>query len=181
MPKTTPRAARSKSKPAKPYPGFPLFPHATGRWAKKILHKFHCFGKIADDPKGEQAPEQLNREAVSLGEPNSTEPGGRISRRAERLSSSIPATECVKFLPSQTAKRSSISDNPTKTAALAAVRLLFDVVVEFPFAKPEHRAASRLTSRSQALLWDFAPWHPSKIRQQGWQIPAERLNKHYYS
>ena len=41
-------------------------------------------------------------------------------------------------------------------------------------------AASRLTSRSQALLWNFAPWHPSETRQQGWQSPAERLNTHRY-
>jgi hypothetical protein len=44
-----------KSRPSKPHPDFPLFPHATGRWAKKVRSKLHYFGKIEGDPKGQVA------------------------------------------------------------------------------------------------------------------------------
>lgn len=60
--------SRRKNKPKKPYPEFPLFPHATGRWAKKILQKSHYFGKVADDPQGTAALERFNREWPYLSE-----------------------------------------------------------------------------------------------------------------
>src|SRR3954471_5896863 len=53
-------------KPSKPYPDFPLFPHATRRWAKKIKGKLHYFGPWKD-PDGALAKYEAGREALEAG------------------------------------------------------------------------------------------------------------------
>jgi integrase len=55
MAHSTRRSSAAKAK--KPRPDFPLFPHQSGRWCKKVRGKFHYFGKVADDPKGTAALE----------------------------------------------------------------------------------------------------------------------------
>ena len=47
-----------KPRPSKPRPDFPLFPHRTNRWCKKIRGQSHYFGKVDTDPSGEAALER---------------------------------------------------------------------------------------------------------------------------
>lgn len=47
--------SKSAVRPEKPYPDFPLFPHAAGMWTKKIKGKHESFGSWRDDPEGKRA------------------------------------------------------------------------------------------------------------------------------
>lgn len=60
------RNATAPEKPNKPRPDFPLFPHATRRWAKKIRGKMHYFG-LWDDVDGAEAKYLAERADLHAG------------------------------------------------------------------------------------------------------------------
>lgn len=65
-----------REKPSKPYPDFPLFPHASRRWAKKVKGKFEYFGSWADGWEAALAEYERNRDRLYVGKARLPKAGG---------------------------------------------------------------------------------------------------------
>lgn len=112
------------SKPEKPYPEFPLFPHANGQWAKKIRGKLYYFGLWAE------ADAAL---AAYLGDREDLL-AGRQPRRVKsgRLTTQVLVNEFLnaKRLRMESTELSERSHRDYYTHGVRLLEMLGDVVIE---------------------------------------------------
>ena len=139
-------------KPGKPYQEFPLFPHATGQWAKKIKGKMWYFGTW-EDPDG--ALKRYNDEIHEI-------QGGRDPRRAgvaQVYSDTLTVSElCGLFLERQESRvETGTVSNRHFSDCLKSCRFVVDHFGKFM------RAAALRAADFQNLRAAFPPtWGPTK-------------------
>jgi len=146
-------SATALGKPSKPRPDFPLFPHATGRWAKKVRGKLEYFGKIADDPKGERALDKWLDEKDDL-------LAGRTPR--SRRNASLTVTDlCDRFL---VYKDELLQAGELAERTFAGYKVVTDLLV----SKFGHHAAAEMRPEDfQTLRATMAKkWGPVRLGNQ---------------
>lgn len=102
-------------KPKKPYPDFPLYPHASGHWAKTILRKTRYFGRFEDGWQAALDRFVAERDALYAGhEPRQDQNGLTVAVALDRFMSSKK-----KLLKSGELKQRTVNDYRTACRLIA--------------------------------------------------------------
>jgi integrase len=144
---STPTATGKAAKPAKPYADFPLFPHATGRWTKKIRGRLVYFGPWSD-PDGALAKYLEQKDALHAG------------RKPREASAGLTVKDlCNSFL---NAKRAAVNSGELTNRSWADYKAACDLIVTH-FGK--RRLVSDLDPEDFAALRRklAAKWGPTTL------------------
>ncbi len=130
---STSRESRKVSTPAKPHDGFPLFAHASGRWAKKVLGKLYYFGRWGNSVQGEMHPvdDTDATAAKALDEFNRQWPYIREGRTPPPIDAGVGCTIrnlCNTFLSS---KKSKVETGELSQYSFSEYMRTTDAIVEF--------------------------------------------------
>ena len=166
------------NRPAKPYAEFPLTPHASGAWQKKIRGKIHYFGKWAKRVNGKltRIPGDGWEDALREYKEVADDLHAGRTPRAKQGELTV-ADLCNRFLTSKVRKveagelgKQSVEDYQIVTDAMVATfggtRLVDDLAAE-DFATLRARMTPRYSNscgiaRSGARTLSFAPMVPKR-------------------
>src|SRR5262245_55335521 len=140
----------SQSKPIKPSPDFPLFPHATGRWAKKIRGKLHYFGRWSD-PDAALARYLEEKDDLHA---------GRVPRDA--ADALTVYTLCGKFLTAKLAQRDCGELSPRRSVEYSAACKL--LIKTFGKARPVSDLGPDDFARLRAAM--AKKWGPVRLKAE---------------
>jgi hypothetical protein len=102
-----PRPRKAATQPKKPYPDFPLTPHASGAWQKKILGKIHYFGRWARRENGKLVSVEGDgwKEALELYKAQADDLHAGRTPRSKSEGGLTVAELCNRFLTAKLRKR----------------------------------------------------------------------------
>lgn len=108
MSQSTAHSSRRKTdRPKKPYPDFPLTPHASGKWMKKILGKIHYFGRWAKVENGDLVRVEGDgwKEALDLYKSQADDLHAGRTPRTQQAAGLTVGDLCNRFLTAKLRKR----------------------------------------------------------------------------
>ena len=187
-----PRRRKAAKKPKKPYPEFPLLPHPSGKWQKKIRGRIHYFGRWAKRVNGKLVRVEGDGWEKALEAYKAVADDLHAGRTPRVQSDGLTVADlCNRFLTAQLRKvesgelrriRDALAGKqvPTgraneETGEAETVKLEPNPTLRAMILRRRASAKPRAGRSSVAHNWEAGPSWRTRLRPRGPERPGERM------